>query len=57
MIDQEIKEQLDRIEQYAMIAAKNMLNINRYFAISPIRTLSRHSYNCSSLQSKSIELS
>ena len=27
MIDQEIKEQLDRIEQYAMIAAKNMLNI------------------------------
>ena len=27
MIDQEIKEQLDRIEQYAMIAAKSMLNI------------------------------
>lgn len=27
MIDQEIKEQLDRIEQYSMIAAKNMLNI------------------------------
>ena len=27
MIDKEIKEQLDRIEQYSMIAAKNMLNI------------------------------
>ena len=27
MIDQEIKEQLDRIEQYTMIAAKSMLNI------------------------------
>lgn len=27
MIDQEIKEQLDRIEQYSMIAAKSMLNI------------------------------
>ena len=27
MIGQEIKEQLDRIEQYAMIAAKSMLNI------------------------------
>ena len=28
MIDQEIKEQLDRIEQYSLIAAKNVLNIN-----------------------------
>ena len=27
MIDQEIKEQLDRIEQYSLIAAKNVLNI------------------------------
>ena len=27
MIDQEIKEQLDRIEKYSMIAAKSMLNI------------------------------
>ena len=27
MIDSEIKEQLDRIEQYSMIAAKTMLNI------------------------------
>lgn len=27
MIDPEIKEQLDRIEQYSMIAAKTMLNI------------------------------
>lgn len=27
MIDSEIKEQLDRIEQYSMIAAKSMLNI------------------------------
>lgn len=28
MIDKEIKEQLDRIEQYSLIAAKNVLNIN-----------------------------
>ena len=28
MIDPEIKEQLDRIEQYSLIAAKNVLNIN-----------------------------
>lgn len=28
MIDSEIKEQLNRIEQYSMIAAKTMLNIN-----------------------------
>lgn len=27
MIEAEIKEQLDRIEQYSMIAAKSMLNI------------------------------
>lgn len=27
MAEREIKEQLDRIEQYAMIAAKSMLNI------------------------------
>lgn len=27
MIDPEIKEQLDRIEQYSMIAAKTMLNV------------------------------
>jgi hypothetical protein len=27
MIDPQIKEQLDRIEQYSMIAAKNVLNI------------------------------
>lgn len=27
MIDPEIKEQLDRIEQYSLIAAKNVLNI------------------------------
>ena len=27
MTDQEIKEQLDRIEQYSLIAAKNVLNI------------------------------
>lgn len=27
MAEKEIKEQLDRIEQYAMIAAKSMLNI------------------------------
>ena len=27
MIDQQIKEQLDRIEQYSLIAAKNVLNI------------------------------
>lgn len=27
-MDKEIKEQLDRIEQYAMIAAKTMLTIN-----------------------------
>ena len=27
MIDPEIKEQLDRIEQYSQIAAKNVLNI------------------------------
>ena len=28
MVDPEIKEQLDRIEQYSLIAAKNVLNIN-----------------------------
>lgn len=28
MIDKEIKEQLDRIELYSLIAAKNVLNIN-----------------------------
>ena len=27
MVDPEIKEQLDRIEQYSLIAAKNVLNI------------------------------
>ena len=27
MIDPQIKEQLDRIEQYSLIAAKNLLNI------------------------------
>ena len=27
MIEPEIKEQLDRIEQYTLIAAKNVLNI------------------------------
>ena len=27
MIDPQIKEQLDRIEQYSLIAAKNVLNI------------------------------
>lgn len=28
MIDKEIKEQLDRIELYSLMAAKNVLNIN-----------------------------